>query len=92
MQRGDDDTFEVEGRWKEEVIYWEGSRGFIFDAGWGVTPLVLYVPPEDEWDAVTPEWMVGRRALIVSRLTERSGHVLLEGTYPGDPTGRTVAR
>jgi hypothetical protein len=85
-------TFEVEGRWKEEVIYWEGSRGFVFDAAWGVQPLVLYVPSEDEWDSVTAEWMVGRRALIVSRLVERSGHVLREGAHRDDPAGRTVGR
>ena len=92
MQKSEDVTFEVEGRWKEEVVYWEGSRGFVFDAGWGVEPHVLYVPPEDEWDSVTAEWMVGRRALIVSRLAERSGHVVREGGYRGDPAGRTVAR
>ncbi|WP_157001051.1 hypothetical protein [Agromyces laixinhei] len=92
MQPGEDMTFEVEGRWKEEVIYWEGSRGFVFDAGWGVQPLVLYVPSEAEWDSVTAEWMVGRRALIVSRLAERSGHVLREGGYKGGPAGRTVLR
>ena len=85
-------TFEVEGRWKEEVVYWEGSRGFVFDAAWGVEPHVLYVPPEDEWDSVTAEWMVGRRALIVSRLAERSEHVVREGGYRGGPAGRTVAR
>lgn len=34
----------VEFRWKEEVIYWEGDRGYIFEAGWGVTPGVTYIP------------------------------------------------
>jgi hypothetical protein len=33
--------FQTESRWKEQVIYWEGERGFIFPAAWGAEPPVL---------------------------------------------------
>jgi hypothetical protein len=79
---GDDGSFEVESRWKEQVFYWEGERGFLFDAGWGVSPPVLYVPPADEWEGCTPAWMHGRRDLILSRLEARSRHRIAEGPYP----------
>lgn len=31
----DDCNYRIEFRWKEQVIYWEGDSGFIFDGGWG---------------------------------------------------------
>ena len=43
------DDFRIEYRWKEEVVYWEGSQGFRFDAGWGADPSVLYVPSAGIW-------------------------------------------
>ena len=86
----EDEDFEVQARWKEEVYYWEGLRGFLFDAGWGVEPPVLYVPPADEWDASTPDWMHGRRDLILARLDGYARHRLVEGPYPGP--GRTITR
>lgn len=91
MDHGEEKTFEVQGRWKEEVLYWEGSRGYLFDAGWGVSPPVLYVPSDEEWDSVTAEWMIGRREEIVARLVEHSGHVVREGPFSG-PSGRTLTR
>ncbi|WP_439591273.1 hypothetical protein [Microbacterium sp.] len=76
------DDFTVEPRWKERVLYREGDRVFDFDGGWGVAPPALYVPPAQEWDAMTPPWMHGRRAEIVARLAEETGHTIVEGPYP----------
>ena len=76
-------AWSVEFRWKEEVIYWEGDHGYLFEAGWGVTPGVTYVPSADIWDAVVPSWMQGRRDKIVSRSRATPGHVL-------EDTDRTV--
>jgi hypothetical protein len=84
---------DVEFRWKEEVIYWEGDHGFIFDGGWGVTPSVTYVPDEATWDQVVPEWLVGRRQQVVARLALESGHVLHETPdYSPDHGWRLVSR
>ncbi|MGI9823621.1 hypothetical protein [Agromyces sp. Marseille-Q5079] len=85
-------TFDVQSRWKEEVVYWEGAEGFVFDAGWGVDPRVLYVPSPADWDAVTAHWMAGRREEIVGRLLEESGHRIEIGPYRGLPSGRRVTR
>lgn len=30
------DDFEIEFRWKEEVIYWEGKRGCFFPGAWAL--------------------------------------------------------
>jgi len=68
----------IEFRWKEEVVYWEGDRGCIFQAGWGVTPGVTYVPDAASWDEVVPVWLVGRRDEIVTRLRGDSNHVVEE--------------
>lgn len=92
MQRGTGAEFEVEPRWKEEVVYWEGSEGFVFDAGWGVDPPVLYVPYPEEWDAVTAAWMTGRREEIVARLGQESRHRIEPGPYHGPPSSRRVTR
>ncbi|MGD0808716.1 MAG: hypothetical protein ABSA91_03300 [Acidimicrobiales bacterium] len=70
--------YRVEFRWKEEVIYWEGDRGFVFDGGWGVSPPVTYVPTPELWDEVVPSWMKGRRDEVVARLRAHPGHVLAE--------------
>jgi hypothetical protein len=59
------DGSEVEFRWKEVVVYWEGERGFTFDGGWGVDPLVTYVPDEATWDRVVPVWLKGRRTEVI---------------------------
>ena len=35
--------YEIEFRWKEEVVYWEGARGCVFSAA-GVEPVITVVP------------------------------------------------
>lgn len=75
---------EIEFRWKEEVYYWEGTRGCRFDGGWGVTPLVTYVPSADTWPSVAPAWAVDRRDLILRRLVDHGPSHRVEETdhYP----------
>lgn len=81
----DADDHEVEFRWKEEVVYWEGRRGYVFPGGWGVTPPVTYVPTDDAWDRVMPEWLKGRRNEVVRRLEVEPGHTLrVDPGYRGD--------
>jgi hypothetical protein len=88
-------AFEIEQRWKEEVIYWEGPRGYFLAAGWGGTPPVLAVPTAALWDQVVPPWLRGRRDEVLARLREHSGHVLEETeqgfTGPG-AEGRELSR
>lgn len=78
MKTYDADAFNIEPRWKEEVIYWEGARGYLFDAAWGVQPGRLFVPAPEDWDSVTPDWMHGRRDEIVERLRKHSHHDVIE--------------
>jgi hypothetical protein len=73
--------FSIEFRWKEEVIYWEGDDGFVFEGGWGVTPSVTYIPSVQLWDRVVPGWMQGRRDEILANLRTESGHRLEEGDW-----------
>lgn len=68
------EEYTIKSIWKEEVEYREGDAAFRFPAAWGVTPFRLYVPAEVDWDHVTPTWMHGRRAEIVSRLERDSTH------------------
>jgi hypothetical protein len=84
----------VEFRWKEEVVYWEDDRGFVFDGGWGVTPSVTYVPDADQWDRAVAPWMVGRREEILERLAREPGHVLEVFTppYESAPGWRMITR
>lgn len=72
--------YEIEFRWKEEVLYWEGSRGLLFDGGWGVHPMVTYVPSAAIWDDVVPDWARGRRHEIVLRLIEHGANHRVEET------------
>lgn len=71
-------SFEVEFRWKEQVVYWEGDRGCVFGGGWGVDPVITAVPDESTWDRVVPEWLRGRRDEVCERLRDQPGHVLQE--------------
>ncbi|WP_238439575.1 hypothetical protein [Microbacterium sp. JZ31] len=77
----------VEPRWKEEIVYREGGRRFVFEGGWGMTPMKLYVPHADDWDRVLPAWMRGRRAEILDRLATAAGHVL-----EVEPSGASLYR
>jgi hypothetical protein len=93
MRGFESSEFRIEPRWKEEVIYWEGGLGYLFDAGWGVDPPVLYVPSAEMWNEVVPDWMQGRRDTIVDRLVANSGHVVEEdvhGYYRNEPEGRVL--
>ena len=88
-----DGSYEIEPRWKEEVVYWEGDQGYQLDAGWGVEPGVLYVLSAAAWDSVVPPWLRGRRDEVVSRLAGRSGHRVEptdDGYLPGG--GREARR
>lgn len=81
-----DGSYEIEPRWKEEVVYWEGDRGYVLDAGWGADPGVLHVPSADAWDGAVPAWLRGRRDVVVSRLAEHSRHRVEsnDAAYPPD--------
>ena len=72
------DAFEIEFRWKEEVIYWEGSRGVVFPGAWGVEPIVTIVPDIVTWDRKTPPWLRGRHDEVIERLRSDAGHVVRE--------------
>jgi hypothetical protein len=89
------DGYEIEWVWKEVVIYWEGDRGFSFDAGWGVTPSVLYVPSASIWAEAMPDWLRARRDEVLERLRAHSSHDLMEdvhGHYRNRPEARQVTR
>jgi len=88
----DADGYEVEFRWKEEVVYWEGRRGYIFPGGWGVNPPVTYVPTDDAWDRVMPEWLRGRRNEVVRRLENEAGHMLRADPGYRSDDGAELAR
>jgi hypothetical protein len=74
----DGGSYRVQSRWREEVVYWEGSRGVVFDAGWGVKPPILYVPTQSQWGEVVPHWLRGRSEEVIARLRDHSGHVVQE--------------
>jgi len=78
-----DDEFEVELRRKEEVICWEGGRGFVMDAGWGVDPPVVHVLSAALWDRGVPPWLLGRHAEVMNRLVQQWKHVV-QDTEDGD--------
>ena len=87
-----DADHEIELRWKEEVVYWEGENGYVLDGGWGVEPPVLYVPTAALWDDVVPPWLRGRRAEVLGRLARRSHHVIEETDQYAADDGREVRR
>lgn len=70
--------YEIEFRWKEEVIYWEGSRGCIFIGAWGADPPVTIVPDATPWDRAVPEFLHGRHDQILARLRTDQSHVVRE--------------
>ena len=86
------DGFRIEYRWKEQVVYWEGSQSFVFEAAWGVDPGILILPTPAIWADVMPEWLQGRRDIVLARLREFSGHTIEEdihGMYRNHPEGRS---
>jgi hypothetical protein len=87
----DGGTYRIESRWKEEVVYWEGERGFVFNAAWGVRPPILYLPSDRLWDRAVPDWLKWRRVEVVQRLSAHSGHVVEETDkgYERPPRGRS---
>lgn len=70
-----DDSYQIELRWKEELIYSEGSNSITFDCGWGFSPGSVYVPSAYWWDKVAPAWLRGRREIVVGRLAA-TGHTV----------------
>jgi hypothetical protein len=70
--------YEIEFRWKEEVIYWEQPRGCTFPSGWGVDPAVTSVPDASTWDRAVPPWLRGRRDEVVARLRADARHEVRE--------------
>lgn len=70
--------------WREELIYGEGERGFMFFAGWGSEQPTMYVPSTRIWDLAVPECLRGRREEVVRHLEVHSGHRLCE-TEEGYP-------
>ncbi|HKY16917.1 MAG TPA: hypothetical protein VJM33_18465 [Microthrixaceae bacterium] len=89
-----DEEFEVELRWRERVIYWEGSHGFEFEGAWGGAPRYTIVPNEQDWDEQVPPWMRGRRDEIVRRLDNYPAEeVTTEGYHDwGSPGAREHTR
>jgi hypothetical protein len=68
VRRGHDE-FHIEPRYlQEEVSYREGERAYLFDATWGKL-WRLYVPSRRIWYDVMPEWLRGRREIVIERLT-----------------------
>lgn len=72
------DDFEIEFRWKEKVLYWEGSRGVVLPGGWGVSPMVTVIPDATTWDMRVPVWLRGRHDEVVARLRTHPDHVVRE--------------
>ena len=69
---------------REMIEYREGEVAFVFIAGWGVKPPVLYVPRPDAWERVMPAKFRGRREQIVERLKRDwyvRSHVLEDSDY-----------
>lgn len=85
--------FQIEFRWKEQVYYWEGARGLLFDGGWGADPVVTYVPDEPTWARVAPDWARDRRVEIVQRLIDHGDthRVVTTPDYGPLAVTRTVA-
>ncbi len=75
----------VKTKWKEELyVFDEQGRSFMFDCGWGVDPLVAYVPPVEQWETCVPAWLHGRRDEVIAAMKAVS-HRVLDGRYPDLP-------
>jgi hypothetical protein len=60
-------TYEINKRWKEDLVYTEAGHEFSFWYTW-FTPHVITVPSAAYWPRATPEWMHDRRTEILGRL------------------------
>lgn len=65
-------------KWKELLVYEEGDQSYEFECGWGVTPGELYVPADEDWDAVVPGFLKGRRAEMLTYFKEHTNYVIVE--------------
>ncbi|MFN3255412.1 MAG: hypothetical protein ACE37B_06930 [Ilumatobacter sp.] len=85
---------DVQFRWKEEVILWDGRQGFVFDGAWGGRFPITIVPDEATWDGAVPEWLHGRRKTVLDRLREEPNHLVQseDASHWGDPCEREVTR
>ena len=72
------DDYEIEFRWKEQVIFWEGSLGCVFPSGWGVDPPVTIVPDAKTRDRTVPPFLQGRHDEVVAKLRADSRHIVKE--------------
>ncbi|HXU06298.1 MAG TPA: hypothetical protein VN903_35325 [Polyangia bacterium] len=69
-------------KWKEELyIFDEQGRSFMFDCGWGVEPLVAYVPLAEQWTGCVPAWLHDRRDEVIEAM-KAVNHRVLDGRYP----------
>jgi hypothetical protein len=69
-------------QWKEEMhIVDEQGRSFMFDCGWGVDPLEVYVPLAEQWTACVPAWLHDRRDEVIAAM-KTTNHRVLDGRYP----------
>jgi hypothetical protein len=71
-------AYKLYPKWKELLVYEEGGNSYSFECGWGVSPGVVYVQAAEDWDAVLPEFLRGRRDEIVAVLRERCDHTVEE--------------
>jgi hypothetical protein len=72
----------AKSKWKEELyIYDEQGRSFMFDCGWGVDPLVAYVPLAEQWTTCVPAWLHDRRDEVIEAIAAVN-HRVLDGRYP----------
>ena len=69
-------------QWKEiTIVADEEGREFVFDGGWGVSPMVVYLPLEEDWARCVPDWLANRRAEVIEALAG-TGQVVKPGRYP----------
>ena len=80
-------SFKLYPKWKEELVYEEGENSYAFQCGWGVSPPHVEVPAAQDWDAMMPSFLQGRRDEMLKLLREKSGHVI-EERPPRSPQSR----
>lgn len=92
--RPSDNGDELELRWEEGTVSWEGGHGLVMDLGWGVEPPASDAPSAGLWDRAVPPWLLGRRAEGAGRLAQRSKHVVqdTDDDYLPEDGSRSVTR